>query len=98
MDYTLIGLAFAVVGVWIGVWQIYTQNKTLTTIIETQYNSTQYLQNLAGFNMSHTKLAEHPDENFRVFSERMGIISRRMNKLMQQHKIEIPELISENGK
>ena len=98
MDYTIIGLAIGAIALTVTIisswYQFYKQNKTLSVILQMQYDSALYLMNLIDYYDAHYKNSD----NQRVFSERTLVISRRINKLVRDHKINIPELIDESGR
>ena len=93
MDYTLIGLITGLGAAIISAWyQFYAQKKLLNTILEMQYNSILYTRNLADFNLTAQPAANPMHPNHLIYDERTNVIGRRINKLMEYYRIELPEL------
>ena len=60
MDYTLIGLGFAILGILItiaiGVYQFYKQNRTLTVILKMQYDTILAMHHMGAVSYTHLTL------------------------------------------
>ena len=97
MIYTIIGLAITVILGGIG---FYIQNKTLTILLKMQYDTLLAIHHIDQYHKAYYRIANPIDKvrEMALTIERLGIVGRRVNKLMRDHKIDIPELIDDNGR
>ena len=108
MTYPMLGLMATLASVYIaliiGFLQYLSQRKTLKTILRMQYDSVLFLKHQTDYRSNATikclsnRIDVQGEIDLALSAEKMGVVGRRVNKLVQDNLVEIPELVSETGK
>ena len=104
----MLGLAATIVGIYgmiiIATIQYFSQKKTLKTILQMQYDSVLFLKHLMDYRSNLTIKCLSNEINIQgeidlsLCEEKMRVVGKRVNKLVQDNLVEIPELVNEVGK
>ena len=96
MTYPMLGLVATLLSIYgmiiIATAQYLSHRKTLKTVLQMQYDSVLFIKHLVDAKMAVREV------DIALCEERMGVVGRRVNKLVQDNGVGIPELVNEVGK